>query len=130
MRVGGREEPVPVPVVPDTPNRKIIDGWLVKWRDWQDIANQDVKVGVWFAYPINLEGWGLYSAYPGNCGAFVPGSMLDLMVKDFQTLPTIMSSDEDLAVFKAQALDRLKELIWTVGAPPYDPLRRPASRVA
>lgn len=110
----------PEPLV-ETEDEKFIGGWRVKWRDWQHIPNMDSKIGLWCAYPISLEGWCLYSACPGGCMPFLPGHILDLSVKQGQKIPSMLSTAADLAAFKADALARLKELIWEVGEPPYDP---------
>lgn len=114
------DEKVPEPIV-ESENEKLIGGWQVKWRDWQHIPNMDAMIGLWCAYPPMLQGWSLYSACPGACGPFLPGFVLDLSTKDGQRIPSMLSSEADLAAFKEDTLERLKELIWEVGPPPYDP---------
>lgn len=120
MRLNPEREPEPIAIV-ESENEKSINGWLVKWRDWQHIPNMDSKIGLWCAYPPKLEGWSLYSACPGACGPFLPGFVLDLSVKVGQSIPSMLSTESDLAEFKAEALRKLSELIWQVGPPPYDP---------
>ena len=129
MRVNPDREPEPIAIV-ESENEKNINGWLVKWRDWQHIPNMDSKIGLWCAYPLSLEGWCLYSACPGACGPFIPGAVFDLSVKEGQKIPSMLSTSADLAVFKADALARLKELIWEVGPPPYDPYAKDKEEIA
>jgi hypothetical protein len=114
------KEPEPRALV-DSEDEKFISGWKVKWRDWQYLPQQDVKAGLWIAYPMKLEGWCLYSSYPGGCGPFIPGNVFDCGRRDWQTLPSLLCDESDLRQFKAECLEKLKELIWTVGEPPYDP---------
>ena len=120
MRLNPDKKPEPIRIE-ETEDQTSINGWLVRWRAWQHIPNMDAMIGLWCAYPPNLEGWCLYSACPGACAQFLPGFVLDLSVKEGQSIPSMLSSDDDLAEFKAEALRKLSDLIWEVGEPPYDP---------
>ena len=132
MRIGDAKEPQAAPLksVPETCDIKEIAGWLVKWRPWVYFPNQDAMCGAWFAYPPNLSGCGFYSAYPGQCGPIWPGQVIDCSLQDWQSLPTCMSSEEDLLLFKQECLEKLTEKLWIIGKPPYDPRVRFQAEVA
>jgi len=78
----------------------------------------DVKVGMWLAYGAPTDQWHLCSAWPGMCGPFVRGAMVDISLRKYQTMPTFDATEKELDVFKGKCLERLKAMIVKVGLPP------------
>jgi hypothetical protein len=95
-------------------------GWRVKWTGWKRIENMDVQAGQWVAYSTSLNGWHLYSSWPGDCGPFVNNNMFDLCLRNDQILPTMQMPESELDWCKSECLERLKRLIVKVGPPPLD----------
>ena len=104
-----------------SPEDFMYHGWRVKWRDWVDMPNMDIKVGIWAAYSTDWHGWHLASPWPGPVTPFLPGALLNVHVLEDQTIPSGNSTREELAWMQNEALERLKRMIQKCGPPPIKP---------
>jgi hypothetical protein len=104
----------------ETPDDFMYRGWRMHWRDWVSVPNMDARVGIWAAYSPKLGDWHLCSCWPGMCGSFLSGQVLDISTREHQTLPTFQSTPEDLAYYRNESLECLKRLIHRVGSPPLE----------
>ena len=96
----------------------VYEGWRVVWFDWCHLANMDIMVCKWAAYSTRPTDWHLVSCWPGTCGSFLSGQVLNLTRQDYQALPTFQSTPKELAFYRAACLKRLQDLISKAGPPP------------
>jgi hypothetical protein len=107
--------------IPHNPDEFIFHGWKLKWRDWLEMINQDVKVGIWVAYSTDQHGYHIASPWPGPIAVFLPGALIDIHCLENQIIPDGHTSKEELAWMQNEALERLKRVIVKIGQPPIQP---------
>src|SRR5208337_3136996 len=97
------------------PNRFVFRGWTFFWTGWKPAYPTDVYVGQWCAFEgvdkRDLKSRHFYSSYPGASGAYFPGYLFDISIKDWQKYVTWETSEAEKERYRLECLKELMRLI-------------------